>query len=613
MRTVSRSTSPVAQGPAPVIMVSGRLFPVEQRWRPFEERRDFDLNDAIADAVDELWRGAPGDILVFLPGEREIREASDHLRKHLAQAQAQRGGPPAEILPLFARLSQAEQDRVFEAGNGRRIVLATNVAETSLTVPGIRYVIDTGLARVKRYSYRSKVEQLQVEAISQAAANQRAGRCGRVADGVCIRLYAETEFAGRPRFTDPEILRSSLAGVILRMKSLRLGTVEDFPFLEAPPRKAIADGYALLDELNAVDEDNELTAIGQELARLPLDPRVGRMILEARGREALSEVLVIASALSGQDVRDRPQEQAQAADERHRKFDDEKSEFNGYLKLWKWIEEGRGVPEPGAAAHKLSNRQQEQRLRDSFVSPRKVREWRDIHSQLHTVVAEHGWRLNTQPATYEQIHLSLLAGLLGNIGCKSDDEDWYLGARGIKFWRHPGAHLSKKPGRWLVAAELVETTRLFGRGLAAIEPQWLPGIAGHLLKKQLLEPHWEKKAAEVVALERATLYGIVVYNNRRVNFGRVDPAAAREIFIREALVAGEWETRLPFLAHNQQADRPGAGVGAQGPPPGRAGGRRTDPRLLRPAVAGRCVQRRHAGALVSQREPGPAQAAAPDA
>ncbi len=538
------------QGPAPVIMVSGRLFPVEQRWRPFEERRDFDLNDAIADAVDELWRGTPGDILVFLPGEREIREASDHLRKHLAQAQ--RGGPPAEILPLFARLSQGEQDRVFEAGSGRRIVLATNVAETSLTVPGIRYVIDTGLARVKRYSYRSKVEQLQVEPISQAAANQRAGRCGRVADGVCIRLYGETEFAGRPRFTDPEILRSSLAGVILRMKSLRLGTVEDFPFLEAPPRKAIADGYALLDELNAVDEDNELTAIGQELARLPLDPRVGRMILEARGREALSEVLVIASALSGQDVRDRPQEQAQAADEKHRKFDDEKSEFVGYLKLWKWIEEGRGAHEPGAAAHKLSSRQQEQRLRDSFVSPRKVREWRDIHSQLHTVVAEHGWRLNTQPASYEQVHLSLLAGLLGNIGCKSDDEDWYLGARGIKFWRHPGAHLNKKPGRWLVAAELVETTRLFGRGLAAIEPQWLPGIAGHLLKKQLLEPHWEKKVAEVVALERATLYGIVVYNNRRVNFGRVDPAAAREIFIREALVAGEWETRLPFLAHNRK-------------------------------------------------------------
>ena len=339
------------RGPAPVIMVSGRLFPVEQRWRPFEERRDFGLEDAIADAVDELWRHAAGDILVFLPGEREIRDAADHLRKHLAQVH--RGGPQAEVLPLFARLSPAEQDRVFEAGNGRRIVLATNVAETSLTVPGIRYVIDTGLARVKRYSYRSKVEQLQVEPISQAAANQRAGRCGRVADGICIRLYDEKEFAGRPRFTDPEILRSSLAGVILRMKALHLGAVEDFPFLEAPPKKAIADGYALLDELNAIDEANELTSMGRELSKLPLDPRVGRMILEARNREALSEVLVIAAALSGQDVRDRPQEQAQTADERHKKFDDEKSEFLGYLKLWKWIEEGRGHADAsGAASHK---------------------------------------------------------------------------------------------------------------------------------------------------------------------------------------------------------------------------------------------------------------------
>ncbi|MDE2454994.1 MAG: ATP-dependent RNA helicase HrpA, partial [Burkholderiales bacterium] len=418
-------------------------------------------------------------------------------------------------------------------------------------VPGIRYVIDSGLARVKRYSYRSKVEQLQIEAISQAAANQRAGRCGRVANGICIRLYGEDEFAARPRFTDPEILRSSLAGVILRMKSLRLGSVDEFPFLEPPPKKAIADGYALLDELNAVDEENELTEIGRELARLPLDPRVGRMIIEARQREALDEVLIIASALSGQDVRDRPLEAQQAADEKHRKFDDERSEFVGYLKLWQWIEEGRGH---GAAGHphKLSNRQQEQRLRENFVSPRRVREWRDIHSQLHTVVAEQGWRLNTKPASYEQLHLAMLAGLLGNIGCKSDDEDWYLGARGIRFWRHPGAHLSKKPGRWLVAAELVETTRLFGRGLAAIEPQWIPQIAGHLLKTQLLEPHWEKKAAEVVALERATLYGLVVYNNRRVNFGRVDAAGAREIFIREALVNGEWETRLPFVAHNRK-------------------------------------------------------------
>jgi len=554
-----------ARGPAPVIAVSGRLYPVEQRWRPFEDSRDFGIDDAVADAVDELWRGPAdrGDILVFLPGEREIRDCADHLRRHLAQVA--KGGPVPEILPLFARLSQAEQDRVFSPGNGRRIVLATNVAETSLTVPGIRYVIDSGLARVKRYSFRNKVEQLLVEPISQAAANQRAGRCGRVADGVCIRLYDEKEFAGRPRFTDPEILRSSLAGVILRMKSLHLGRVEDFPFLEPPPRKAIADGYALLAELGAVDDDNELTPIGQELSRLPLDPRVGRMILEARERQALAEVLVIAAALSVQDVRDRPLEQQQAADQKHRPFDDEKSEFMGTLALWKWIEAGRGVHGHAAAGeqaqrvdqHRLSNRQQEQRLREHFISPRRVREWRDIHAQLHTVVAEHGWRLNGAPATYEQVHLALLAGLLGNIGLKADDDDWYLGARGIKFWRHPGANLAKKPGRWIVAAELVETTRLFGRGIGAIEPQWIPALAGHLLKKQLLEPHWEKKAGEVVALERATLYGIVIYNNRRVNYALVDPAGAREIFIREALVASlsepeAWEVKYPFLPHNRR-------------------------------------------------------------
>ncbi len=484
-------------GPAPVIQVSGRLFPVEQRWRPFEESREYGLNEAIGDAVDELWREGSGDVLVFLPGEREIREAAEHLRRHHP--------PGVEVVPLFARLSQAEQDRVFEPHAAPRIVLSTNVAETSLTVPGIRYVVDAGTARVKRYSYRNKVEQLLIEPVSRAAANQRAGRCGRVSNGICIRLYDEKDFAGRPAFTDPEVMRSSLAGVILRMKSLGLGAVEDFPFLEPPPRRAIADGYQLLAELGAVDEQNELTAIGQELSRLPLDPRVGRMILEARQRQALSEVLVIASAMSVQDVRDRPLEQQQAADHAHRRFDDERSEFSGDLKLWAWLEEVRGAgPAGGAAAgsappgHKLSHRKQEQTLRDQFISPRRVREWRDIHSQLHTVVAEHGWRLNASPATYEQVHLSLLAGLLGNIGCKSDDEDWYLGARGIRFWRHPGAHLSKKPGRWLVAAELVETTRLYGRGLAAIEPQWIVGLAGHLIVKQLLEPHWEKKAAEVV-------------------------------------------------------------------------------------------------------------------
>jgi ATP-dependent helicase HrpA len=539
-----------AAGPAPVIYVSGRMFPVEQRWQAFEETRDHDLNDAIADGVDQLWAGnAAGDILVFLPGEREIREAADHLRKHLAHSPLTRN---AEVLPLFARLSQSEQDRIFDSHPGRRIVLATNVAETSLTVPGIRYVIDTGTARVKRYSFRSKVEQLLVEPVSQAAANQRAGRCGRVANGICIRLYDEKDFAGRPRFTDPEILRSSLAGVILRMKSLHLGGVEEFPFIDPPSRRAIADGYQLLNELGAVDDANELTPLGAELARLPLDPRVGRMILEARQRGALGEVLVIASALSVQDVRDRPMEMQAQADQQHAKFDDEKSEFSGYLRLWQWLEEARGGH---GKDHKLSNRQYEQLLRQNFINVRRVREWRDTHTQLHTVVAEHKWPMNSQPAGYEELHKSMLSGLLGNIGVKIEDAEEYLGARGIKFYRHPGAHLKKRPGRWVVCAELVETTRLFGRGIANIEPLWIEQVAGHLLKKQLLDPHWEKKQAEVMALERATLYGLVVYSGRRVPFARADLHGAREIFIREGLVEGQWETRLPFLAANQKLVR----------------------------------------------------------
>lgn len=567
-----------AKGPAPVLMVSGRTFPVEMRYRPFEEKRDYDLNNAIADGVDELW-GNPsqqGDILVFLPGEREIREAADHLRAHLSHSPVLRG---ADVLPLFARLSQAEQDRVFDSHSGRRIVLATNVAETSLTVPGIRYVIDAGTARVKRYSWRSKVEQLMVEPISQAAANQRAGRCGRVANGICIRLYDEVDFNGRTKFTDPEILRSSLAGVILRMKSLHLGNVEQFPFLEAPRPKAIADGYQLLSELGAVDDDNELTHVGRELSKLPLDPRVGRMILEARERNALDEVLIIASALSVQDVRDRPMEAQAAADQAHAKFDDDRSEFSGYLNLWKWLENSRGgkphvpasmkqqiaVKQPQSkqsavkvgmtgvpTEHKLSNRQYEALLRQNFINVRRVREWRDTHTQLLTVVTEHKWRINTLPASYDQLHLSMLAGLLGNVGCKLEDDEAYLGARGIKFYRHPGAHLRKKPGRWIVVAELVETTRLFGRGIAAMEPQWLEQVGGHLLKKQLLDPHWEKKAGEVKALERATLYGLVVYNGRRVSYSKVDMVGAREIFIREGLVAGELDTKLPFLAANQK-------------------------------------------------------------
>ena len=551
-----------AKGPAPVLMVSGRMFPVEMRYRPYEESREYDVNQAIADAVDELWQqpSQQGGILVFLPGEREIREAAEHLRGHLSHSPVLRG---TEVLPLFARLSSAEQDRVFDNTSGRRIVLATNVAETSLTVPGIRYVIDVGSARVKRYSWRSKVEQLMVEPISQAAANQRAGRCGRVADGICIRLYDEQDFLGRARFTDPEILRSSLAGVILRMKALHLGDVERFPFLEAPRPKAISDGYQLLNELGAVDDANELTPIGVELSKLPLDPRIGRMILEARQRNALEEVLVIASALSGQDVRDRPMEAQAAADQAHAKFDDDRSEFSGYLSLWKWLEQGRTG---GEQEHKLSNRKYEALLRQNFVNVRRVREWRDTHSQLLTVVREHKWRLNTQPASYEELHMAMLAGLLGNIGFKAEpvasnpatvgtrtsNAHEYLGARGIKFYPHPGAHLRKKPGRWIVASELVETTRLFGRGIANIEPQWLEHVGGHLLKKQLLDPHWEKKAGEVKALERATLYGLVVYNGRRVSYSKIDAAGARDIFIRQALVEGELDTKLRFLAANQR-------------------------------------------------------------
>lgn len=541
------------KGPAPVLMVSGRTFPVELRYRPFEESREYDLNHAVADAVDELWRGNKGgDILVFMPGEREIRDCAHHLQKHLAHVPTLRD---AEILPLYARLSQAEQDRIFKPHGQRRIVIATNVAETSLTVPGIRYVIDSGLARVKRYSYRQKVEQLQIEDISQAAANQRSGRCGRVAEGIAIRLYDEADFNKRAPFTDPEILRSSLAGVILRMKQLGLGSVQDFAFIEPPKARAIQDGYQLLGELGAIDEAQELTPIGLTLSRWPLDPRVGRMLLAAKERGALAEVLVIAAALSVQDVRERPIDKQTQADQAHKPFDDEKSEFSGTLRLWQWLQAARGGHGQDGDQHRLSNRQYETLLRERYLNVRRVREWRDVYTQLHTVVAEHGWKLNEQPAGYEALHLSLLTGLLGNIGCKNDSEDWYLGARGIKFWRHPGAHLAKKPGRWLMAAELVETTRLFGRGLANIEPQWLEQVGGHLLKKQVLDPRWEKKSGRVIAFERATLYGLVVYNQRKLDYSQIDPVAARELFIREALVAEALETRLPFMSANQRMVR----------------------------------------------------------
>ncbi len=533
--------------PAPVIEVSGRLYPVEIRYRPVADADDADdrtLMDALVDAVDECAAGGRGDVLVFLPGEREIREAAEALRKHHPAG--------TEILPLYARLSTEDQDRVFRpSGSGRRIVLATNVAETSLTVPGIRYVVDTGLARVKRYSYRNKVEQLQIEPVSQAAANQRAGRCGRVADGICIRLYAEDDFARRPRFTEPEILRASLASVILRMKSLGLGEVAQFPFVEAPTGRAVADGTQLLAELNAIDESNALTPVGLQLAKLPLDPRVGRMLLAARDQNCLSELLIIAAALSVQDPRERPLEAQEAADQAHRRHADDKSDFLTLVKLWHFVQEKIG--------HKKSNRKLTEELHSQFLSPRRVREWIDVHSQLAALAGELGWRLNGSPATLEQVHLALLAGLLGNVGLRVLDADRgeppYAGARSIKFHVWPGSPLLKKAGRWIMAAELVETSRLYARTIANIEPVWLERVGAHLLKKSHSDPHWEKRRGEVMTFERATLYGLLVYQQRRVQYAPIDGVHAREIFIREALVAGEYETRAPFFAHNQRLVR----------------------------------------------------------
>ena len=532
-----------AQQPAPVVQVSGRLYPVEVRYRAVREQDDADdrtLMDAIADAVDEAALAGRGDVLVFLPGEREIREAAEALRK--------RHPPGTEILPLYARLSVEEQERVFKPGGARRIILATNIAETSLTVPGIRTVVDSGLARVKRYSYRNKVEQLQIEPISQAAAAQRAGRCGRVADGICIRLYDEQDHARRAPFTDPEILRSSLASVILQMKSLALGDVAAFPFVQPPPARAIADGYQLLAELNAVDERNELTALGRELARLPLDPRLGRMLLAARDRNCLRQMLVIASALSVQDVRERPPHAQEAADQAHRRYADERSDFSSLVKLWDALQQ--------RLAHKKSNRRFAEELRQEFISPRRLREWIDVHAQLHRIVSELGWRENASPPIYEHLHLALLSGLLGNVGTKSSEVDPaeppYLGARSIRFFIWPGSPLARKAGRWVVAAELIETSRLFARTVAGIEPAWLEQAGDHLLKRSHSEPHWEKRAARAVAFERATLYGLLVYQQRRVDYAPIDPAAARALLIREGLVKGELETRAPFMAHNRK-------------------------------------------------------------
>ena len=550
--------------PAPVIQVSGRLYPVEIRWRPIvsaeegegQERvpgagsidpksmardEERDMIQAIVGAVDECARTGPGDILVFLPGEREIRETSEALRKHHPAG--------TYVLPLYARLSQAEQEEIFRPQtSARRIVLATNVAETSLTVPGIRFVIDSGLARIKRYSWRNKVEQLRIEPISQASANQRAGRCGRLGPGVCVRLYDEMDFRQRPAFTDPEILRASLASVILRMKALKLDDIEHFPFVEAPSGRAVADGYHLLQELGAIEIDGDragqLTPTGKALASIPVDPRIGRMILAARDHHCLNEVLIIAAALSVQDPRDRPMHAREAAEQAHAKFSDDKSEFMSWLKLWRWYHE--------EIAHKGSQRKLVAKLRQQFLSPLRLREWHDIHGQLMALAGEHGWRLNQTEATLEQIHLALLAGLLGNVGLKSEESGSYQGARDIKFWIHPGSRMVRKAGKWIMAAELVETTRLYARCVAKIEPTWIERVARHLIRKSWSDPRWDKRMGQVVANERGSLYGIPVYSGRRVHFGPIDPARAREIFILQALVPGEIDSNLPFLAHNRK-------------------------------------------------------------
>ncbi|MBM5570229.1 MULTISPECIES: ATP-dependent RNA helicase HrpA [Deefgea] len=535
---------------APVLEVSGRTFPVEVRYKELsssdEDDQEIEMEEAIAQAVDELWRkDGSGDVLVFLPGEREIRETAEELRKAKLR--------DAEILPLFARLSNEDQQRIFRpSSTGRRIVLATNVAETSLTVPGIRYVIDSGQARINRYSPRAKVEQLLIEKISKASARQRAGRCGRVASGICVRLYSEQDFNLRAEFTDPEITRSSLAGVILRMAALKLGNVNDFPFLEAPSSKLISDGYQQLRELGAVNDNDTLTDIGRQLARLPVDPRVGRMLIAGRDEGCLKEMLIITSGLSLQDPRERPYEARAAADQAHAKFNEEKSDFLSYLRLWEFFEK--------LLADKTSNRQLVQDCHRNFLSYLRLREWRELHKQLSDmVISEEAadsrhrhapFRLNEKPATFEQIHKALITGLLGNLGFKQPENDEYLGARGIKFNVFPGSSLKKARPKWIVAAELVETSKLYARCVAAIEPEWIEKIAPHLIKKQYFDPHWSKDNAQVNASLRITLYGLPIVARRTVHYGSINPAEAREMFIREALVRFNYNSKAKFFEHN---------------------------------------------------------------
>jgi ATP-dependent helicase HrpA len=560
--------------PVPIVEVSGRSYPVEIRYRPVVDPDDPDADpdrdqlDAIGDAVAELQREGDGDILVFLPGEREIRDATEALAK--------RDLRNTELLPLYARLSTAEQHRVFAQHPGRRVVLATNVAETSLTVPGIRYVVDTGTARISRYSRRLKVQRLPIEKVSQASANQRAGRSGRVADGICIRLYREDDFDTRPEFTDPEILRTNLASVILQMISLDLGELTEFPFVERPDSRAVGDGLALLQELGALD-GRKLTAVGRALSALPVDPRLGRMLVEADRNGCLREVLVIAAALSVQDPRERPSEQRQAADEKHARFagewtaggstlDAAGSDFLAFLNLWRHLTERR---------EELSGNRFRRLLREEFLHYLRIREWQDLHAQLRQAARNAGLTPNDVDADPDKIHMAVLSGLLSQIGLRDDGSESgrdrkgadrrgadrggrgntgreFLGARGARFMIFPGSPLARKPPRWVMAAELVETSRLFARTVARIQPEWIEPLAGHLVKRTYAEPHWSRKRASAVATERVTLHGIPIVAGRRVDYGRIDPEGSRELFIRHALVEGDWDTRHRFFHANRE-------------------------------------------------------------
>lgn len=528
---------------APIIEVSGRTYPVEVRYRPLagddDSESDRDQLEGIFQAVDELCDEGLGDILIFMNGEREIRDTADALSK--------RNLRDTEIVPLYARLSAGEQNKIFQPHAGRRIVLATNVAETSLTVPGIKYVIDPGTARISRYSYRTKVQRLPIEPISQASANQRKGRCGRTEEGICIRLYSEEDFLSRPEFTDPEILRTNLASVILQMTALGLGDIEAFPFVEAPDKRNIQDGVRLLEELGAIndqikDPKKRLTESGKQLARLPIDPRLARMVLEASKLGCLKEVMIIASALSIQDPRERPSDKQQSADDKHRRFNHEDSDFLTLVNLWQYI---------GQQQKALTSNQFRRQCKLDYLNYLRVREWQDVYTQLHQSTREMGFKLNDEPGSYHAVHSAILVGLLSHIGMKDQEKNEYHGARNARFNIFPASGLFKKQPKWVMSAELVETSKLWARVVAKIEPDWIEPLAKHLIKRSYSEPHWSKKNAAVMAYEKVMLYGIPIVPKRLVNYGTIDPVLSREIFIRSALVEGDWETKHAFFKQNR--------------------------------------------------------------